>query len=159
MSNVLKHNLPISIINLGGESMDFRNELKDLLHKIMLIEISKAKAVIDKDFEDSYYGKNVSTEYFNYNLTKFDNQEYELGIKFTTLFLQHIDELSLDDMNSMPNAAVVYAKYLLSQYGLSYPVCFSNYNDEIVYEDQETIDSKNSELFDKELGQDYDFEN
>ncbi len=129
--------------------MDFRNELRKLLHKMMLKELSKSQAVVDKEFEDSYYGKKVSTEYFNYNLIEFDKQEYEMGLEFTKLLLQHMDEVTLQDLTSLPNAAVVYAKYLLCQFGLSYPVCFDFDNSGIKYYDQETIDNKNSELFDK----------
>ena len=130
--------------------MDAIVELRKILHKMMLKEVSKAEADNNKAFEDSYYGKEVSTVYYESNIKDFDREEYELGMQFTKLLLDHTKELDLNDLVKMPNAAVVFAKNLLVRYGLSYPVCFDIDNrNGIKYFDQELIDEKRSELFDK----------
>lgn len=126
--------------------MEVKEELKDLLHRMMLKEVSKAKATNEKLYEDSYYGKEVSTTYYDFNMIQFDKDEYEMGLKFTKLLIEHNDDLKLHDLVELPNAAVVYAKYLLGQYKLYYYISYDYDSDSIIYHSQEEIDEKKNDL-------------
>ena len=59
--------------------MGVKEELKDLLHRMMLKEVSKANATNEKLYEDSYYGKEVSTTYYDFNMIQFDKDDMKWG--------------------------------------------------------------------------------
>ncbi len=119
--------------------MELKNELKELLYEMMLIEVFKTKEKNNKGFDDNYYGERVNTAAYNNYLFEKDNEEYALGLKFEELFLEHSGELTTKEMINFPNAAKVYANALLMDKGVSYPNCWSYEGNEVKYIDESEL--------------------
>jgi len=103
--------------------MDFKEELRQLVDKMFMIEYRKKEAEGKKPYEDIYYGKEKNTPNFEYYIYEKEKEEYDLGFRHKEIVLQNYEKMHIEDFWRLPNVADTSAVHLLTSNGIIYPQC------------------------------------
>ena len=105
--------------------MEFKEELQQLVDKMLMIEYRKKEEERDKPYNDIYHGKKKYALYYEYYIYEKEKEEYELGLRHKEIVFQNYEKMNIEDFWRLPNVAETSAVHLLTSNGILYPQCIT----------------------------------
>ena len=120
--------------------MDKKSKLKELLFKMMKVEIKKMDVENDLKINIAYYGEKRANDAYAYNMKQLDKEGYTLGLIFQEIKKELADngDLSVNNEIDYFNATRIAATNFLLKYGLEYPQ-YWEYNNTVQYHSEDVI--------------------